>query len=305
MFWAGIAAAVLLIGFLWWRRVRRPDGPPAVAMLLSSPMILTVEQIRRALEPEFGDIEHRKGSEVAEAPAFVHEFLIDGRVISIAGHPAPPENIRQKFSKDISELRTKEAVLTHGGLLTVELLCEGKTHLDEADLDLMGRVLGLIADERAMAMYIYPGMRTVVVTSDTLDHLRRGELADAFQSGMIAVEGVADGDQEMELAIQEARLRWPEFMDAYQNPQPGDSFSVKGRFCHEDDVEHMWLTPQSIDGSAIKGVLDNSPMYMPFLKLGSVVEIDSQDVSDWIIYRGEDTIGGFSIAVLMKRQGIS
>lgn len=57
-----------------------------------------------------------------------------------------------------------------------------------------------------------------------------------------------------------------------------------------------------IRGQIIIGKLGNDPLYLKKVKLGSQVQVKTDDVTDWLFLKGDDVQGGFQVKVLQKRQ---
>jgi uncharacterized protein YegJ (DUF2314 family) len=56
----------------------------------------------------------------------------------------------------------------------------------------------------------------------------------------------------------------------------------------------MWLRVLSLDGEAIRGVIDNDPANVTSVKRGSEVYVSRQQVADWLYTDGRDIKGNFS-----------
>jgi uncharacterized protein YegJ (DUF2314 family) len=103
-------------------------------------------------------------------------------------------------------------------------------------------------------------------------------------------------------AVSEARQRWPEFVKAFEERSRGQLFSVKGRLTEGSTVEYMWISVTAIEGSFIYGRLDNQPVTLRRLKLGSRLRLPLSDLNDWTFLQGKDVRGGFTIEVLRDNQ---
>lgn len=114
---------------------------------------------------------------------------------------------------------------------------------------------------------------------------------------------VGEGDKEMEAAIQKAEDSLDEFI-AELKDRRGREFSVKSPFQTDSGkYEHLWVMDVVYANGKFKGTLGNNPLDIKSLRVGDPVEVDRNDVSDWIIMDGEKMSGGFTVDVLMKREG--
>lgn len=108
-------------------------------------------------------------------------------------------------------------------------------------------------------------------------------------------------DAELAEAKRVAQRRWKEFCDAFAS-NSGNGFSVKAPITRDDRTEHIWVDVEEITSLCVWGLLGNEPVQLPGLRLGSRVEVPLGDIEDWSYLRDGKTIGGFSIAVLLKRK---
>lgn len=112
---------------------------------------------------------------------------------------------------------------------------------------------------------------------------------------------VAENDEEMERAMEEARRRFPEFVQAFLGRR-GESHHVKAPLEHHGRVEHIWIEVDAIEGNRIVGRLANDPIDLGPLRVGDGIVVDSDTISDWLyIDENGQMVGGFTIAVLNKR----
>lgn len=113
---------------------------------------------------------------------------------------------------------------------------------------------------------------------------------------------VKKDDPRIAAAAEEARRRWPEFVAAFRKKSGNrTAYAVKLAFPirRESGSEHMWIQVESIEGSTIRGTLNNDPIGDVGVKLGDSVTTTTDKVEDWLIASGkDDMLGGFSIKVL-------
>lgn len=106
---------------------------------------------------------------------------------------------------------------------------------------------------------------------------------------------------EMAKAIAEARATLPDFRRALAAPGPGMSdFSLKVRFDAEGGGhEHCWVSELQPRDSGFTGKLANDPNSLPTLKLGSVVEVSEDRITDWSYLRGNVYVGHHTTRALL------
>lgn len=218
-------------------------------------------------------------------------FTIHNREISYFDEP-------EEIAESINNLRFAEIIRDHSAWLSVDFIGSSNTELslDEA-YRMIGKAIAALADDETLAVYC-PEHRYFNLWSEELDHTLGGEdpLLIFKKEVKAAVIQVPDGDS-IEVAIAEARRRWPEFVTAFQTRAPEDTrFIVKAPFTSEDgDTEHMWLEVFGIEPEYVHGHLLNEPFHNKKLKAGSQVEVAVSDVSDWICPDAEENpMGNFT-----------
>ena len=120
---------------------------------------------------------------------------------------------------------------------------------------------------------------------------------------------VKAGDPEFEAAMQQARDRFPEFVQATSaegNPLaiPLEGSMVKAYFF--DDAapltgEHMWVKQAQYDGTTISGVLIDTPKHVESVKAGQQVRFPLSRLSDWLYVKGSTACGAFTVKLLRQR----
>jgi len=100
----------------------------------------------------------------------------------------------------------------------------------------------------------------------------------------------------MREAVAKARKTVGEFIDALQHPTAGEGdFEVKKPFVQKGDVEHIWLSEVTFVGGHFQGKVDNEPSKIQGLKLGQVVSVNPDEISDWIYIKNGKLVGGYTI----------
>lgn len=298
MLWAVLGVAILIVILLFVLRARRKTVPqyPGFLILLSSPQVLTLEQLKLILEPEVGSIKEVDRTDVAGSLAFQTVISIDSEKLRISGTPGPPGEFKQKFAEEVSDRRAQEVILAHTHILTVELMTWSEDKIED-DKELMSMVAGYLMDERAIGFDTIPSTGIYPLNEEVKELLRDGDYEEAMNAVEAPVKMVDHDDAAMVAAIAKARETWPEFLQHFR--EEVDGCFVKVRIDYEDQSEHLWIIPLRADESGVMGELTNEPMDIPFLSFGSQVEASFDQISDWTVYRGKQQLGGYTVPLLM------
>ena len=109
-------------------------------------------------------------------------------------------------------------------------------------------------------------------------------------------------DLEMDKAIQTAHESVNTFITALRTPNARrTSFSVKKPFNDGENVEHIWLSDASFDGTKFHGVVDNEPVDVKNVKFGETADVAKGEISDWFYVENGKLIGGYTLRVLYAR----
>ncbi len=116
------------------------------------------------------------------------------------------------------------------------------------------------------------------------------------------VTGVSEDDQEMNSAMASARKTMAQFWKALENPPAGATdFAIKVAFSENGEVEHIWCNNPERRNGKILATVNNTPVTVSHVKDGQRLEIDPQDISDWMYVRADKKIvGGRTIRALLK-----
>jgi hypothetical protein len=69
-------------------------------------------------------------------------------------------------------------------------------------------------------------------------------------------------------------------------------------FTDGGNVEHMWLTPVTYDGSKFAGTVNNEPEKVKSVKWGQKVTVAPDKISDWMYIWDRKLVGGETLRVL-------
>lgn len=127
----------------------------------------------------------------------------------------------------------------------------------------------------------------------------------------IGIANLEHEDVEMNNAIIKSRETFDRFLTALTSSDTSNyNFAVKYPF--EQDIqypnqpvsnEHIWLSPVTIEGDKIYGIVNNQPELTSKVTMGQKVEIDRSKISDWNYTHAGKLIGGYSMRVLVGRMG--
>jgi uncharacterized protein YegJ (DUF2314 family) len=113
---------------------------------------------------------------------------------------------------------------------------------------------------------------------------------------------VTDADTEMNDAIKNANSTLSLFSQALKNPSPDAGyFALKKRFNTADGGEHIWVSSISIKDNEYFGVVDNLPEATADVKVGDTIQIENENISDWMYIENQKLRGGYTIRLLRNR----
>lgn len=123
-----------------------------------------------------------------------------------------------------------------------------------------------------------------------------------LRDGEPSVYGFEERDPAMAAAIEQARrsvgalvARWSELQ------AEGVYASVKVPVAEDGEVEHIWLSDISFEDGLVRGRLGNVPIGLPGWSLGDPIAVPLDEISDWMVVRGDQLIGGYSLFVIRNR----
>jgi uncharacterized protein YegJ (DUF2314 family) len=109
---------------------------------------------------------------------------------------------------------------------------------------------------------------------------------------------VSSDHAAMQRAVDEARRTVKKFIFALKHPTPGQTdFEVKKPFIQGNEVEHIWLSNVEFLGNRFQGRVDNQPRKIRGLKLGQLVSVNPNEISDWLYVDNGKLIGGYTVRV--------
>jgi uncharacterized protein YegJ (DUF2314 family) len=116
---------------------------------------------------------------------------------------------------------------------------------------------------------------------------------------------VKSSNERMITATEEARRRTDEFVQALQNPKPGQSqFMIKVRVTDGKASEHMWLDHVSFANGIFTGAFTDESLEVPGYRRGMTTTRPTNEITDWIFYDHGKMVGGFTSRVLDELAGV-
>jgi uncharacterized protein YegJ (DUF2314 family) len=117
--------------------------------------------------------------------------------------------------------------------------------------------------------------------------------------GDAAMFAVKEDDAQMERATRHARRTVREFITALNHPVAGErDFQVKKLFVQGNAAEHIWLANVKFTGNRFVGEVDNKPVSIKGLKVGTRVSVNPDEITDWSYVHNGHLVGGYTIRVL-------
>ncbi len=281
-------------------RPRREEPPVSLVLLLRQPRALDTDALARAAAAAFG-VEVRAGdgdggSYVAgESPHFLVQ--LPDCLLAVHNAALPYFDSPVAVAATLPELRLREAVARHRAWVSVECLHAGAAAGNPYGT--VARLAAALLDGDCLALCVPARQRVYVYEDSVPGKLRGPDPLTALESGGLApVVGVAPDDPRLLAAVREARRRWPEFVQAFEQREAGQMFSVKVPVREGRQTEYMWLSVSALEHEMIYGRLDNEPVAMKRLHAGARLRVPVRDLNDWLFTRGDSLTGGFTIEVL-------
>jgi uncharacterized protein YegJ (DUF2314 family) len=72
---------------------------------------------------------------------------------------------------------------------------------------------------------------------------------------------------------------------------------VKKPFIQNGQLEHIWLSDVQFVGNRFRGRVDNQPRKIQGLKLGQLVSVKPNEISDWLYIDHGKLVGGYTVRV--------
>jgi len=116
------------------------------------------------------------------------------------------------------------------------------------------------------------------------------------------IYNIEENDVEMNKAVETAKQTLDSFDYAFKNyTRVFTFFGLKKRFEENGIVEHIWIGNIKYENGKYIGIIDNEPEKIENIKLGDTVEIEKDDISDWMYIKNSELHGGYTIRLLRNR----
>lgn len=237
----------------------------------------------------------------------IRKFLVrlESGVFAVIVAPRPYIPDASRFARtSIVDKRLRTVVENHQGWLSVDLVSASP---EEAEgryraYDTIGKLLAAMAGPDCLAVYAPELRKCNEFDPSLIETLKSGRPLSIFDEPTFdPVIEIEEDHPRMQAAVEEARRRWPEFVEAFEarGEQVRERFIVKAEFSEEDQAEFMWVAVTRIELDSIVGILMNDPHELIGVHRGGEVEISLDRLNDWL-FPGEDgdAVGGFTLKVL-------
>ena len=244
------------------------------------------------------------GFVVGESPMFVVNsphgtFLVHN-------HDSQYWDDTESLLEEVDELRLHHAIAQHQAWLSVDLISPAESDTDQRDAyALILKLIQELADDDTLVMLQPETMRINVWSDELAASLNDPNAIEEFaEQQNVPVVRIEEDDPRMLAAVETARRRWPEFVEAFQSRSGNDEdkFSVKAPIESNGNVEFIWLDVIGLEPNYIHGTLANDPVDLGDLVLGSQVEVPVKDLNDWAFFKDGVANGMFTVAAIHEAQ---
>jgi len=275
-------------------------------LLLREPRYLETTILAQILSSAWGgdyscnDKEKNGEFVVGESPVFM---IKSPQGIFMLNNFAGPyiDQSPEAIAAEIDELRLRKAMEEHKAWLSVDLMHTFDSQVaPESTYPQIANLIAELAGPDCLAIY-NPQSRKINVWDSSLEQKLRGPnpLQDFSQPTFVPVTAVESEDPRMEAAVAEARARWPEFVQAF-NQRDGRLFSIKAPITAGDCTEFIWVKVTGLEPEYIHGTLGNEPVDLQGLKMDDPIEIPLKDLNDWAFMRKGEPVGLFTTKAIAE-----
>ena len=111
-------------------------------------------------------------------------------------------------------------------------------------------------------------------------------------------------DPELNEAIAKSRNSLDSFIKRLDHPQRAEVFQVQASFPALDGTpEYLWVGDVTFRDGSFTGTPTSKPHLHSKVAYGDSVTLKKADVTDWMILKSGATEGGFTVDVLLRREG--
>lgn len=314
--WLVCAATIAAVAGMWFwrkRRERKDDAPASIVLLLERPKALNVGILADLLSKvtgrsvraiEVGDDRDAKDDHqpvgdmvMGASPHFIAQ--VGGTTFAVHNLPVPYMPDPAHASESFPELRLRKAIRDHKAWLSMDIVPHEAAAPERYRI--VARVLGNLVGTDCLALYHPPLNQFVPCSMDeTVAKLKADEPITAVFREITEVPVIPiDDDPRLKAAEAEAKRRFSEFETAFEN-KDGTGFAIKTLITSHGNSEHIWVDVERISAGKIEGRLGNEPVDLGDLKIGSKVEVETDQVEDWAFLQRGEPVGMFTVPVFQQ-----
>ena len=278
----------------------------SLVLLLAEPRYLDERALGKLVEQAWGvsmnDPNDKANFVAGHSPALM--IGANGRSFMVNNLNVPYFDEPEKAAAEMRESRLRKIVAEHRAWLSVDFLASDKHDSPAEIYQLIGKLIAELCDRDCLAV-LCPATGRINIYDD---EIREGlcekdpmELLSNFSQPPVL--SVSENDPRMQQAVAEAKRRWPEFVEAFENRTADQHFSVKAPFGDGEHTEFMWVGVSAIENEIIYGKLGNEPVNIRGMSSGATVKVRMADLNDWLFTEGERMRGGFTIEAIRQAEG--
>ncbi len=279
-----------------------PAEPPLISVVLQfrQPMLLPEEALHAAVTRAWGrDTREDLNEHIVNRPPICF-VKFDGMMLALSNAKRPycPPELLDEALSEFPEMRQKKVVKEHRAFLAIDLQYPKAPRKSEKNdcYRRMCRFAAEFVDANCMGVYLPETRHMRPYDEDVVKALRSERPLQELENwGNPPMSPIENDDPRLLAAVAEARLRWPEFLLAFQRRNPNQTFSVKAAFTDGEQTEWMWVVVSSIHDGMLDGNLGNAPVDIRNVHEGDRVTVRTSEIGDWVYQDGTKLIGGFSL----------
>jgi uncharacterized protein YegJ (DUF2314 family) len=109
---------------------------------------------------------------------------------------------------------------------------------------------------------------------------------------------VPNDDTAIRRAVIQARKTVGKFITALQHRANGQKdFEIKKPFIQNGQMEHIWLSDVEFVGNRFQARVDNEPRKIRGVKIGQLVSVNPNEITDWLYIDNGKLVGGYTFRV--------
>jgi uncharacterized protein YegJ (DUF2314 family) len=276
-----------------------PSMVTSLVVFLASERQLVQEELERALGKEFGvsfaaAIDGRDSDHFVAVRDTMAVVGIGGELLMLeldAPRNPPPAALER-----YQDLRIRRVLGEHRQLLRVTTSGPVGAAAETKRRVACARVIAGLWGSDGLGLSWHCDRRLVPASEALPQQLRSEDPVAATLGERVVPVLVPPDPAAMEKAIATARATWAEALAQHRR---GGELSVKFPFpTPGGNVEHIWVTVQTIDDERVHGVLANEPHDLGDWKLGTKVSAKIAELSDWLFVRDGTMVGGYTVKAL-------